>query len=523
MVAERLIEDIRTSRPGVEVKEVPYQQRGYWFDLSAGPEDIEEVARLFDRHGYYIEDVCCVDFKEYLQLVYHFNHWDDPRRVSVRVNLPAEEPVIPSISGVYEGAGWHEREIHEFFGVHFENHPNLSYLFLHEGIDFYPLRKEKVPVPEERKRLLSSLPVSESDDVFFVNMGPQHPSTHGVLRLILKMDGEYIERAEPVLGYLHRMQEKMAENRTYLKYLPNASRLDYVGAMSYNLCYVRAVERLCGIEAPPRAEYVRVIAVELNRIASHLLWLGTYLLDLGAFTPFLYAFDDREQILDLLEGITGSRLTYSYCRFGGLYNDVDEDFIEGVKAFLKRMWKRFKIYNDLVTGNVIFIHRTKDIGAIPKEIARRYGVTGPNLRASGVGYDLRKAEPYGAYRELGVEVATGEKGDALDRYLVRLQEMENSLRVIERAIKELPNGSYRVEVRKLKPPEGDVYFAVEGPRGEVGVYIVSDGSTTPYRLKWRSPSFSNLTCFPEISRGVLIADAVSILGSLDLVIPEMDR
>ncbi|OHE24576.1 MAG: NADH dehydrogenase [Syntrophus sp. GWC2_56_31] len=358
-----------------------------------------------------------------------------------------------------------------------------------------------------------------------MNLGPQHPSTHGVLRVVLKMDGEYIERAEPVLGYLHRMHEKMAENRTYQQFLPNTGRMDYLGAMSFNLGYVLAVERLCAIPVPDRAKFVRIIATELNRICSHLLWVGAYLADLGALTPFLFVFDDREQILDVLEGVAGSRLTYCYFRFGGLYNDVDDEFIAGTRAFVKRMWSRFSLYEKLVTGNVIFINRTRGIGTIAKEQARKYGVSGPVLRSAGIACDLRKIESYSAYDGLEFDIPVGGHGDVLDTYKIRIAEMENSLRIIEQALAKLPGGPFMAEKvpKKLKPPRGDVYQVVETPRGELGIYIVSDESDGPFRMKWRVPSFSNLMIFPELAQGVLLADAVAILGSLDLVIPEIDR
>jgi NADH-quinone oxidoreductase subunit D len=270
---------------------------------------------------------------------------------------------------------------------------------------------------------------------------------------------------------------------------------------------------------------VRVIATELNRISSHLLWLGAYLADLGALTPFLYVFDDREQILDILEGITGSRLTYCYFRFGGLYNDVDDHFIAGTKAFIERMKSRFSMYENLVTNNVIFINRTKGIGVIEKERARKYGVSGPVLRGAGIPMDMRKAEPYSVYGALDFPVPQGTRGDALDMYNIRIREMEISLAIIEQALAGLPEGPFMAEKvpKRLKPPKGDLYHAVETPRGELGIYIVSDESDKPYRMKWRVPSLSNLIIFPELVKGNMLADAVAILGSFDLVIPEIDR
>ncbi|MBN2331493.1 MAG: NADH-quinone oxidoreductase subunit D [Deltaproteobacteria bacterium] len=359
---------------------------------------------------------------------------------------------------------------------------------------------------------------------FFLNMGPQHPSTHGVLRVILEMDGEYIVEPEPVLGYGHRMQEKMAEGRSWPGFLPNTGRMDYAGALPYNHGYVALIERLAGVEVPLRAEYIRVITSELSRIASHLIWFGALLLDLGAFTPILYTFDDREQILDALEDITGSRLTYCYFRVGGVCKDIDDTFISRVRAFIKRLRSRFSMYEKLVNGNIIFLKRMEGIGIIDADMCRRYGATGPVARGSGIPYDIRKCEPYSVYPEFDFEIPLGDHGDALDRFLVRFRELEQSLRIIEQALDKLPDGPYLGKVpKKLKLPTGDCNFSVETARGALAYYLVSDGSEVPYRLKIRVPSYSNLSVLPELCRGMLLSDLVTAMGSLDLVIPEIDR
>jgi NADH-quinone oxidoreductase subunit D len=363
-----------------------------------------------------------------------------------------------------------------------------------------------------------------TEQTFYLNMGPQHPSTHGVLRLFLKLDGEYIVEADPIIGYGHRGHEKMAESRFYEQFLPNSSRMDYLSGLLYNHGYVAAVEKMAGIQVPPRAEYIRVICAELNRISSHLLWFGTYVMDLGGFTPFLYAFDDRENILDILDHVSGSRLTYSYCRLGGVAKDIDEKFIRETRSFIQRLRSRWNDYHNLVTKNVIFIHRTKDVGVINRELALRFGCTGPVLRAAGVPYDIRKAEPYSVYGEMDFEIPTGTKGDALDRYMVRLQEMEQSLRIIEQALERLPDGPVKGPApHKVRPPKGDYYFAVESARGALGFYIVSDGSECPYRLRVRVPSFGHLQVLTDVLPGTLVADTISILGSIDIVVPEVDR
>ena len=365
---------------------------------------------------------------------------------------------------------------------------------------------------------------TDAKETFVLNLGPQHPATHGVLRVKLTMDGEYINRAEPVLGYIHRMHEKMGENRTYAQFLPNTSRIDYLSAMHYTHAFVSVVERAAGIEVPPRAEYIRVITSELNRISSHLVWFGAFLLDLGGFTPLLYAFDDREKILDLLEGITGARLTYCYYRFGGLYNDVDEEFLAGTREFVRYMRPRLDMYRSLVTDNIILRKRLEGIGPISAEMCRKYGATGPVLRGSGIAQDTRKTEPYSIYPELDFDIPVFPECDCIARYMVRMEEMEQSLRIIEQAVGKLPEGPVTSKVpRMLKLPVGDYYFAVEAARGRFGVRVVSDGKDIPYRLKLRTPCFANLTLYEEASRGMMLPDALALMGSLDLVIPDIDR
>jgi NADH-quinone oxidoreductase subunit D len=362
-------------------------------------------------------------------------------------------------------------------------------------------------------------------DTLILNLGPQHPSTHGVLRVVVEMDGEYIRRCEPVLGYIHRMHEKMGEVKTYLQYLPNMGRVDYLHALAWNWAYVGAVEKLMAIQVPPRAEYIRVITCELNRISSHLLWWGAYLLDLGAFTPILYAFADRERIMDILQKVTGSRLTYCYYRFGGVSADIEDDFIGETREFLKHFKTRLPMYHDLVTGNIILRGRCEEIGVLPVEMCRRYGATGPVLRGSGVASDTRRLEPYSVYDQLEFQVPVGQNGDAMDRYDVRMAEMVQSVNIIEQALDALPAGPFLNPdlPERFIPDKGEVFHAVEGARGKIGVYILSDGGPKPYRLKLRSPSFSNLSLFAELAQGTLLADAISIMGSLDLVIPEIDR
>jgi NADH-quinone oxidoreductase subunit D len=363
------------------------------------------------------------------------------------------------------------------------------------------------------------------EDTYVLNMGPQHPSMHGVLRLRLTMRGEEILEVDPVIGYSHRAQEKMAENRQYVMWLPNTSRMDYLSGLVYNFAYCQAIEKLCGIRVPERAELIRVITGELNRIASHLLWFATFLNDLGGITPFLYAFDDRESVLDVLESVTGSRLTYCYGRFGGVTQDVDDAFVEGTRAFLARLEARLPMYDKLVDGNVIFRERTIGVGVMPKELAAAYGVTGPNLRAMGVPYDVRRAEPYGIYDRFDFAIPTREGSDCYARFCVRVEEITESMGIVAQALDRLEPGPVMAEKvpKRIKLPKGDFYYAVESPRGHLGLYLVSDGGESPTRLKVRTPSFSNLSAMPAVLPGTMVADTVAIVGSIDIVLPEVDR
>lgn len=376
-----------------------------------------------------------------------------------------------------------------------------------------------------KENMTSSANSDAPQETFVLNLGPQHPAAHGVLRVLMTMDGEWVDRAEPVIGYIHRMHEKMGENRTWAKFLPNTSRIDYLSAMHYTHAFVGVVERAMKIEVPERAEYIRVITSELNRISSHMVWWGALLSDLGGLSPFLYAFDDRELILDALEGLCGARLTYCYYRFGGLYNDADDAFLNAVRAFVKHMPPRLKMYRDLVTDNIILRKRLEKIGDISAEMCRKYGATGPVIRGSGVAYDVRRSEPYSIYPKLQFKIPVYHECDSMARYLVRMDEMEESLHIIEQCLDLIQPGPFMAPKvpRVLKLPAGDYSYAVEAARGRFMVRIVSDNKEIPYRVKLRTPSFSNLSLFEEASKGMILPDALAMMGSLDLVIPDIDR
>jgi NADH-quinone oxidoreductase subunit D len=375
----------------------------------------------------------------------------------------------------------------------------------------------------EQEVIKDSLLDSE-EEMMVLNMGPQHPSTHGVLRVLLKLDGETVRDLDCDIGYLHRGVEKIGEHDTYAMITPYWDRLDYVAAVSNDLCYVEGVEKLLQVEVPKRAEYLRVILTELQRIASHLLWLGTHAIDIGAVTVLLYCFREREEILKIFEDFIGARLTAHAFRIGGLWWDAYPEFEQRVRDFLKIIPGRVDEYETLLNANRIWLGRTVGIGVLSAEDAINMSLTGPVLRGSGVKYDVRKAQPYSAYADFDFEVPIGENGDTYDRYLVRMAEMRQSVRIIEQALDGLPEGPVMAKVPKIiKPPVGEVYHSIEAPKGEIGVYLVSDGTGKPYRMRIRPPAFINLQSLRRMSIGHLVADVVALIGTIDIVLGEVDR
>ncbi|MCH2574673.1 NADH-quinone oxidoreductase subunit D [Candidatus Poribacteria bacterium] len=388
--------------------------------------------------------------------------------------------------------------------------------------------------PEET-RFLELKPFS---DEMIVSMGPQHPSTHGVLKLELRLDGEIVREAIPHIGYLHRCFEKHAENLSYEQIVPFTDRLDYIASMNQNWGFCLAVEEMLTTDpskfesVPERAEYLRVLAGELNRIASHLLAFGTYGMDIGAFTPFLYAFRDREKILFLFEKLCGARLTYNYIRVGGVSRDLPPGFLDDVSDFLDYFEPKIDEYNALLTNNKIFIERTAGVAVMDEKMTINYGASGPNLRGAGRKWDLRKDEPYSIYDQFDFEIPIGEEipslgivlGDCWNRYMVRMDEMKESVKILRQLInKEWPEGPIMASMKAIRPPEGEIYSRSETPRGELGFYIISDGSAKPVRVKVKSPCFAALSALSELSRGLMLADIIAIIGSIDIVMGEADR
>jgi len=358
---------------------------------------------------------------------------------------------------------------------------------------------------------------------YTLHLGPQHPSTHGVLHVILELDGENIVKSETDIGYLHRGIEKLAESRKYPQVIPYTDRLDYLSGMSNNLVYVATVEKMMEIEVPERAKYIRVIISELMRIANHMVGIGIYIMDLGAVTGVFYPFIQREYVLELFSKLCGSRMTFNYMRIGGVAVDIDEEFIKGTNEFLEQLKQMLNEYHTLIDNNEIFLSRTKNVGKISLAKAESFGLTGPNLRASGSNYDLRKVAPYEVYDRFDFNVATTYNGDCFDRYIIRMMEIEESMKIIQQALKQLPEGEVNAKVpRIIKPGAGDCYHQAENPKGILGCYIVSDGTPKPYRVHFRRPSYNNIAIFDEITPGHKIADFIAIMASFDFVLGEVD-
>ena len=521
---------------GAPIEECDYSKTGIHLSMTVTPGTLLATASALRKANFMLECVLGLDRNPGLEAVYLFRSLASLERVRLRVKLPESEVVLPSLTSVYAGANWYEREMRDMFGFHFPGHPHLQPLLLPHYVNFHPLRKDfhgqPVVIPEdsedipelEVQQAMAMGHASPERRDFFLNMGPQHPSTHGVLRILLHVEGEQVLGGRCHLGYSHRGTEKLAESKQYVQFLPYTDRIDYLSPLNYNLGYAALLERALQIEVPARAQAIRVIMAELGRISSHLVWLGTFLLDLGAITPFLYCFEDREEIMTVFEKICGQRLTTSYIVVGGVRNEVHAEFVNDVKILVKHIRARLPEFKTLITDNEIFVRRTADVGKITPDQVRDYGITGPTARGAGVDFDLRRDEPLSDYANLKLEIPTDSAGDCQARSMVRMHEFKTSLDLIEQALAKLEDGPTRAKIsRNLKVPEGEYYSATEGPRGMIGWYLVADGSMKPYRLKIRIPSFANLQVLEELLPAHRIADVVAILGSIDVVIPEIDR
>ena len=506
-------------------------------------------------------DVCGVDYpdrSQRLEVVYHLASLTNDNRFRVKVPVDVDEPRVPSAYGIWKAADWFEREAWDLLGIHFDGHPNLKRILTHEAFQGHPLRKDYDPgqrwLLTEKETMVpdwvGETPAGIGDfETQVLNLGPSHPATHGTLRIIVQLAGEHILRSEAEIGYLHRCFEKMSESHGWNEVIPYTDRLNYCSSMINGVGYALGVEQMLGIEAPPRAQVVRVILSEFSRIMDHAVCLGANLVDLGALTNFWYFFQPREEIYSLLESCAGGRLTVSYARIGGLAHDVPADFVEQVRYLLGYIPKFIDDVDRLVSTNKIFRDRTEGVGALSAEDAVAWGWTGPCLRASGVPYDLRRVRPYMGYEAYDFDVPVASTGDCYARYLVRLEEMRQSLRIIEQAVNDLPDGPvitdnhhaalppkskvysemesliwhFKLVYEGIKVPAGESYTSTEGANGELGYYLVSDGSGSPYRVKVRPPCFAVFQAYPHMLEGHLVADAIAILSSLNIIAGELDR
>ncbi len=507
----------------------------------------------------FLMNISGVDYPERekrFDVVYEMFACSDARRLRIKTQV-GEGESLPSAISVWRGADWFERETFDMFGIKFDGHPNMTRLLTHHQFVGHPLRKDYRA--DKQQHCTESMPIHFEDEPDYkpdpnknlipLNIGPSHPATHGTLRIMAEMDGETIHRANAEIGYLHRCFEKMAEEHAYNQVIPYTDRLNYCSAPINNIGYCKAVERLLDVEIPARAQAMRIVLSELSRVIDHIVCIAANAVDLGALTGFFHLFTYREKVYNLFEKLCGARLTVSLTRIGGMAQDAPEGWFDEVLTFVKEMRVGIDEIEQLLSGNKIWIERTRDVGKVTAQEAMDWGYTGPCLRAAGVSLDLRKANPYYGYETLDFDIPVGTSGDVFDRYQVRVAEMKESLKIVEQVCKSVPGGDYTIRdkgivlpekkdvygnieglmnhfmlvVNGLRPPKGEIYDATEGANGELGFYLVSDGSGSPYRLKVRPPCFAIYQSISHQITGGLVADVIAILGSMNVIAGELDR
>ncbi len=569
-------QDLATKYPDIVV---PDERKGYQGYIVEKNRLVEVATALRDEYGFdYLSSVTGVDYitEDMMEVVYHLFRSTGGSGLVLKTQTSRADAVVPSLVSVFPGADFQEREAWDLLGIKFDGHPDLRRILMWEGFEGHPLRKDwkEAYFEEDTKPFKSRWPGGEvsriedanifgknvdypagfdletldpdrdsslygslakfngnggglKTDQIVVNLGPQHPSTHGVFRMVVTLDGETILALKPVMGYLHRNHEKIGERNTFLQNMPFTDRLDYLSSMSNNFGYALAVEKLMEVEPPERAEYLRVIMAELTRISNHIFAIGMFLNDLGAyFTPALYAIEERELILDIFEATSGSRMMCNYFRFGGVARDLPAGVFEKIHNLVyDRLPRKIDELDLYLTNNEIIRSRGQDVGVLTPEEAIAYSAAGPVLRASGVPYDIRRADPYSIYDRFEFDVAVRYHGDVYDRYMIRMDEVKQSIRILQQAVRDIPEGPIQTgkPQYQVRVPAGESYGRVEGPKGELGYYVVSTGKPNPWRYHVRAPSFINVTGMETMSVGDKVADAVAILGSIDIVLGETDR
>ncbi len=540
---------------------------------------IKYLKLSIDQPYNFLYDLCGVDERDRAKkeripakdftIVYHLFSFNRNSFIRLKVALEGEKPSLASITSIFKNANWYEREVYDMFGIRFEGHPHLTRILMPMSWEGHPLRKEHPSratemgpfklTDELQEREQDSLEFkpeewgmereSEDADFMFLNIGPQHPGTHGVLRIILQLDGEDIVDAVPEIGFHHRGAEKMGERQSWHTYIPYTDRVDYLGGVMNNLAYLLAVEKLAGIEVPDRVKVIRVMLCELFRISSHLVWFGTFAQDVGQLSPVFYMFTDREKVFDIVEAICGARMHPNWFRIGGVAQDLPKGWDNLVRDFVSYFPKRLREYKNMVLRNSIFKGRTKGIGIYTLEEAIEWGVTGPGLRACGFEWDFRKKRPYSGYEMFDFDIPIAQNGDCYDRAVVRVEELWQSLRIIEQCMNNMPEGSYKADHPLTTPPlkkhtmqdietlithflnvswgpvipAGEAMSCIEATKGANSYYLISDGNTSAYRVRIRTPSFPHMQMVPYISKGYTVADLLSILGSVDFVLADIDR